>query len=96
MDRMALVFLGVSAKEFTETLKTLSTDAEVEAWLKENYPKSEADIKAFNEKITQMGPETERHKAMMARMLKKIASDRTDINTWFAMMDLDDEKTFAL
>ena len=96
MDRMALVFLGVSAKEFTETLKTLSTDAEVEAWLKENYPKSEADIKAFNEKITQMGPETERHKAMMARMLEKIASDRTDINTWFAMMDLDDEKTFAL
>jgi hypothetical protein len=29
-------------------------------------------------------------------MLKKIAPDRTDINTWFAMMDLDDEKTFAL
>lgn len=96
MDRMVLGFLGVSADNFTEALKTLSTDEDVEKWLNENYPKSEADIKAFNEKMTQLGPETDRHKAMMARMLKKIAPDRTDINTWFAMMDLDDEKTFAL
>jgi len=96
MDRMALGFLGVSTDDFTEALKTLSTDADVEAWLKENYSKSDADIKAFNEKITQMGPETERHKTMMARMLKKVAPDRTDINTWFAMMDFDDEKTFEL
>ncbi|MDE0088406.1 MAG: DUF5069 domain-containing protein [Candidatus Poribacteria bacterium] len=96
IDRMMLGFLGVSPADFTEALKTLSTDAEVEAWLKEKYPKSEADIKAFNEKMTQMGPETERHKAMMAKMLKKLGVDPSEINTWFAMMDLDDEKTFAL
>lgn len=96
IDRMTLSFLGVSAKDFTEALKTLSTDADVETWLKENYPKSEAEIKAFNKKMTQMGPETERHKAMMAKMLKKLDADPTSINTWFAMMDLDDEKTFAL
>lgn len=96
IDRMTLGFLGVSPADFTEVLKTLSTDAEVEAWLKENYPKSEADIKAFNEKMTQMGPETERHKAMMARMLKKLGVDPSEINTWFTMMDLDDEKTFEL
>jgi len=96
MDRMTLGFLGVSPADFTEALKTLSIDAEVEVWLKENYSKSEADIKAFNEKMTQMGPETERHKAMMAKMLKKLDVDPTGINTWFAMMELDDEKTFAL
>ncbi len=96
MDRMALGFLGVPPADFTEALKTLSTDAAVEAWLKQNYSKSEADIKAFNEKMTQMGPETERYKAMMAKMLKKLDADPADINTWFAMMDLDDEKTFAL
>lgn len=96
MDRMALGFLGVPTDEFTEALRTLSTDAEVEAWLKQNYPKSEADIKAFNEKMTHLGPENERYQAMMDRMLKKIAPDRTDINTWFALMQLDDEKTFDL
>ncbi len=96
IDRATLAFLGVSPAEFTEALKTLSTDAEVEAWLKADHPKSETDIRAYNEQMTQMGPTTERHKAMMAKMLNQIAPDRTDINTWFALMLLDDEKTFAL
>lgn len=96
MDRMTLGFLGVSPADFTEALKTLSTDAEVEAWLKENYPKSEADIKAFNEKMTQMGHETERQKAVMAKKLKRLDVDPSEIRTIFAAIDLDDEKTFAL
>ena len=96
IDRATLAFLGVSAAEFTEALKTLSTDAEIEAWLKADYPKSDADIEAYNERMTQMGPTDERYKALMAKMINKIAPDRTDINTWFALMLLDDEKTFAL
>ena len=96
MDRMALGFLGVSADDFTEALRIHPTDEDVEAWLKENYAKRDNDIKEFNEKISQMGPETERHKAMMARMLKKLNAESENINTWFAMMELDDEKTFAL
>ncbi len=96
MDRMALGFLGVSAEEFTGALKEYSTDAEIESWLKENYAKSESEIKTFNEKITNMGPQNERYQAMMDRMLKKLGAEDSDISTWFAMMDLDDEKTFAL
>ena len=96
IDRATLAFLGVSAAEFTEALKTLSTDAEIEAWLKADHPKSDADIEAYNERMTQMGPTDERYKAIMASMLNKIAPERTDINTWFALMLLDDEKTFAL
>lgn len=96
LDRMMLRFLGVSPADFTEALKTLSTDAEVEAWLKENHSKSEADIKAFNEKMTQLRPETERQKARMAERLKKLDADPTEITTLFAVIDLDDEKTFTI
>ncbi len=95
IDRATLTFLGVSATEFAEKLKTLSTDAEVEAWLKADHPKSDADIATYNEQMTQMGPTNERYKALMANMINKIAPERTDINTWFALMLLDDEKTFA-
>ena len=95
IDRATLNFLGVSATEFAEKLETLSTDAEVEAWLKTDHPKSDADIAAYNERMTQMGPTDERYKALMASMINKIAPERTDINTWFALMLLDDEKTFA-
>lgn len=95
IDRATLTFLGVSAAEFAEKLATLSTDADVEAWLKADHPKSEADIAAYNDQMTQMGPTNERYKALMASMINKIAPERTDINTWFALMLLDDEKTFA-
>ena len=96
IDRATLAFLGISAAEFAEALKTLPTDAEVETWLKANQAQSEADIEAYNERMTQMGPTDERYKALMANMINKIAPERTDINTWFALMALDDEKTFAL
>ena len=95
IDRATLSFLGVSAAEFAEALNRLSTDAEVEAWLKADHPKSDADIAAYNERMTEMGPTDERYKALMAKMIQRIAPDRTDINTWFALMLLDDEKTFA-
>jgi len=94
-DRRAFDFLGVSAAEFTEALKTLLTDADIEAWLKADYPKSEADIEAYNEWMREMGPTDEHLRERMTRMLNKIAPERTDINTWFALMVLDDEKTFA-
>lgn len=94
-DRRAFDFLGVSAAEFTEALKTLLTDADIEAWLKADYPKSEADIEAYNEWMREMGPTDEHLRERMTRMLNKIAPERTDINTWFALMLLDDEKTFA-
>ncbi len=96
IDRATLAFLGISAAEFAEALKTLPTDAEVEAWLKADYSKSEADIETYNKRMTQMGPTDERYKALMANMINKIAPERTDINTWFELMALDDEKTFAL
>ena len=95
IDRATLAFLGVSAAELAEALNRLSTDAEVETWLKADHPKSDADIAAYNQKMTEMGPTDERYKALMAKMIQRIAPDRTDINTWFALMLLDDEKTFA-
>lgn len=96
MDRMALGFLGVPADEFTGALKKYSTDAEIESWLKDTYAKSESEIEAFNEKMTHLGPENERYQAMMDRMLKKLGAEDSNINTWFAVMELDDEKTFAI
>ena len=96
MDRMALGFLGVSADDFTGALKEYSTDTEIEVWLKNNYAKSESEIEVFNEKIKNMGPENDRYKAMMANMLRRLDTEDSGISTWFALMDLDDEKTYAL
>ena len=95
-DRRSLDFLGVSPAEFTEALKTLETDAEIESWLQQNYPKSADEIAVHNKWMAEMGPTDERLQARMTAMLNQIAPERTDINTWFALMELDDEKTFEL
>ncbi len=96
VDRRALEFFGVSAAEFTAALNEYATDAEIVGWLNANYPKSAAEIETFNAEMIQMGPTDERYQAIMAQLIAKIAPERTDITTWFALMDVDDEKTFAV
>lgn len=91
MDRVALEFLGLTPDAFADALKTLSTDADVDAWLRENYPKDEADIAAHNERLLQAGPRSEREWAFVKNML-----GHTDAKTWFEFAVIDDEKTFAI
>ncbi len=91
MDRVALEFLGLTPDAFADALKTLPTDAEVDAWLRENYPKDEADIAAHNERLLQAGPRSEREWAFVKNML-----GHTDAKTWFEFAVIDDERTFAI
>ena len=91
MDRVALEFLGLTPDSFADALKTLPTDADVDAWLRENYPKDEADIAAHNERLLQAGPRSEREWAFVKNML-----GHTDAKTWFEFAVIDDEKTFAI
>ena len=91
MDRIALEFLGLTPDEFAAALKTLPTDADVDAWLRENYPKDPADIAAHNERLLQAGPRSEREWAFVKKML-----GHTDAKTWFEFAVIDDEKTFAI
>ena len=91
MDRVALEFLGLTPDAFADALKTLPTDAEVDAWLRENYPKDEAAIAAHNERLLQAGPRSEREWAFVKNML-----GHTDAKTWFEFAVIDDEKTFAI
>ena len=91
MDRITLEFLGLTPDAFADALKSLPTDADVDAWLRENYPKDEADIAAHNERLLQAGPTTEAQWAFVRKML-----GHTDAKTWFEFAVLDDEKTFAI
>ena len=90
-DRLALDFLGITPNEFVEALKTLPTDMDVATWLQAKYPKSQADVTAYNERMLQRAPSTDADRAFLMKTL-----GHTDIKTWFEFTVLDDEKTFAL
>ena len=90
-DCLALDFLGITPDEFVEALKTLPTDTDVATWLQANYPKSQADVTAYNERMLQRAPSTDADRAFLMKTL-----GHTDIKTWFEFTVLDDEKTFVL
>lgn len=90
-DQVALEFLGITPDAFADALKTLPTDADVDAWLRENCPKDAADIAAHNERLLQAGPRSEREWAFVKNML-----GHTDAKTWFEFAVIDDEITFAI
>ena len=94
-DKGVLAFLGVSAAEFSEGLKENGTDDEVVAWLGERLKKSEEEIAAFNQKLQTVGPVNEQQREMMRQAVAKLDSTRKDISSWYAMMQLDDQITFA-
>lgn len=94
-DKGVLEFLGMSAAEFTEGLKENGTDDEVVAWLGENLKKGEEEIAAFNQKLQTVGPANDQQREIMRGMVAKLDSTRKDISSWYAMMQLEDQITFA-
>ena len=95
IDRFLLAFLGIPAQEFADALKGLPTDTDVENWLKTRSPKTDAEIAENNEKMTRLGPTNDAQKAFVAKVVSKLDESRTDIQTFFDLMVLDDEKSFA-
>ena len=95
VDRKLLAFLGISTDEFADALKTLPTDADVENWLKTKGQKTDAEIATFNEEMVSMGPTNDVQRAMLAKTINRLDPSRTDIETFFDLMVLDDERSFA-
>jgi hypothetical protein len=94
-DRNLLAFLDISPEEFAEALKGLPTDADVANWLKTQSPKTESEIADYNEEAVKMGPTNDRQRAFLAKVINKLDPSRTDIQTFFELMVLDDQKSFV-
>ena len=95
VDRNLLAFLDISPEEFAEALKGLPTDADVANWLKTQSPKTESEIADYNEEAVKMGPTNDRQRAFLAKVINKLDPSRTDIQTFFELMVLDDQKSFV-
>ena len=93
-DVRILTFLGISAADFQEAAVNNPNDLEIGAWVLENCAKSEGDIAAFNETLINYGPNEASQERFDAR-IQEIDPSRTDITTWVALQDLDDQLSFS-
>ena len=94
IDRKLLAFLGISAQNFVDVMKSYPTDADVINWLNTKNIKTKTEIKDHNEEITNMAPTTEGQRIFLEKTVNKLDSRRTDIETFFDLMVLEDEKSF--
>ena len=95
LDRRVLGFLGLGAEEFREAAYANPNDCELGEWLAENCNRKAEEISVFNAQQVNYG----RCGEALARLVKRraeIVPDRTDIETFFDLMDLDDERSFGL
>jgi hypothetical protein len=92
-DKPLFAFLGTDGPEFAGKVKELDTDAAIGKWVEEHglKGKTSAEIDAFNAERMKWHPEPGTDsEAFFKQTLKAAAPDRTDVETWFDLLDLDE------
>ena len=90
-DKPLFAFLGTTGDAFAARVKDLDTDDEIAAWVQADFlsKKSQAEIDAFNDARMKWHPDD--HSIGYFNDLRdKVAPGRTDVVTWFDLLDLDE------
>jgi Domain of unknown function (DUF5069) len=92
-DKPVLAFLGIDFDTFAKKLAELGyDDGKVDAWARELLKdKTPADIAAFNASRRAWGPD-DHSQGYFDDLKSKVAPGRSDVTTWFALLDLDEHR----
>ena len=94
VDRFVLKFLGISADAFTDALREYKTDEELVAWIGEQGAKTESEIERYNQEANNLGPSSEASAVWLRGVVDSLDPSRTDIETYFGLMQLSDRISF--
>jgi hypothetical protein len=91
-DKPLLEFLGTDGKTFAAKVRELQTDDAIVGWLRPLLAKkAPAEIEAFNADRMRWHPEPGSHSyEYFDNLRESIAPGRSDIVTWFDLLDLDE------
>lgn len=95
IDRYILRFLGISVEAFTDALRDCPTDADILAWIEKQAEKSDSEIADFNDAICKLGPRDDATWAWYRNAVASLDTSRTEVTTYFALMQLSDHVNFA-
>jgi hypothetical protein len=93
-DKPLLALLGVDFKTFSAKITELGyDDAHSAQWATGRLAgKTPRDLQDFNDKRRAWGPDAH-SRAYFETLRKKVAPDRSDVKTWFVLLDLDEGRT---
>ena len=95
LDQRFLEFTGIDAQKLKKVLP--KSDTEVLAWIGKNakHKRSAPEIIAWSNWQENRGPDSPDAREYFNGLHKSVAPKRTDIATWFDVLDADDFATFG-
>lgn len=94
MDDRLLEYAGITAQQFTEAVRTYSTDEALARWFRQTtkgHPPDELD--EWNQKLLARGPSSPESAERFRRYRDAIDPSRTDITAWSDLLDLDEGRS---
>ena len=95
LDTGILEFLRIEAGDLAEAAYLNPNDDELADWVREHTSRSAAEISIFNARTTLGGSADASRERFLGRRAE-ICPERADINTWFDLIDYDDQLSFGL
>ena len=97
LDQRLLEFTGINAKALRAQLAAGKGDGEILKWVKTRAKpqRTEAEIEAWSAWQERRTPDNPDSRAFFNGLHSKVAPKRTDITTWFDLLDADDFKSYG-
>jgi Domain of unknown function (DUF5069) len=97
LDQRFLSFVGVDAAAFKAQVAAGKGDGELLAWVRENgqVKRSGWEIAAWSAYQSSMAPGDAGSRGFFAGEAARCAASRTDVSTWFELLDVDDFASYG-
>lgn len=94
MDDRLMEFAGITADQFTATVKTNPSDDTVAKWLAQTAKThTPAELESWNRMMLSRGPSSPASIVKFKKYLDAIDPSRTDLTAWADLQDLEEGRT---
>jgi hypothetical protein len=93
MDERLMDYAGITAEQFTATVKANPTDEGVATWFRQTAkPHSPAELEEWNQKLLLRGPSSPESMARFKKYRDVVDPTRTDLTSWADLQDLEERR----
>lgn len=94
MDERLMDYAGITAEQFTATVRDTPTDEGVATWFQQAAkPHSPAELEAWNQTLLLRGPSSPESLERFKKYRDAVDPTRTDLTAWSDLQDLEEGRT---
>lgn len=95
LDRHFYGFTGLTPDELLERVRKGQSDTEIAGWIVSRVRRTPPEIAAWSAWLERHAPGDAEMHGWVAEEIKRLAPERTDVSTYFDLLELDDFVSFG-